>query len=283
VYRRPERARTPSQSLRRTCSSSTGRHWVRLGATGCLALLAAMPVWGSANAGAAPTHARGSMVALTPVGGRRAGLNSTISATSPNWAGYAVAGKGVTFPDVVGSWTQPAVQCPTNAATESAFWVGIDGYVKTSKTVEQIGTHADCDKAKKSKTGVPTYEAWWEMYPAPPTLIPDTVHAGDSMTAEVSAAGSSFTLTLTDNSAPAWSFSITESSSSAQQSSAEWIVESPTSKLANFGSVTFSGLTLTFAPGSAKFNEYLVDMAKKGVAKATTTPISSSSFTVTTG
>jgi hypothetical protein len=217
---------------------------------------------------------------------------------STNWAGFAVTGKGVTFTDAVGSWVQPSVICPTNAAEAASFWVGLDGFLKTSSTVEQIGTDSDCDKAnKKAKIpGGPTYYAWYEMYPNLPVAITqkastgacisDCVFPGDDMTADVSGASGAFTLTLTDNSR-GWSFT-TVQSASAQQSSAEWIAEAPSGcngcssvKLAEFGDVTFSGLAVTASTSSTAFNQAQINMYKGKTERAATgSEVNGSSFTV---
>ena len=214
----------------------------------------------------------------------------TTTAKSSNWAGYAVSAPGVTFSDVVGSWTQPAVSCPTNAQQDASFWVGIDGYAKGASTVEQIGTDSDCDKGNKKKPGGPNYYAWWEMYPGASNSITNTnktfdpVFPHDSMTAQVSVSGTSFTLTLTD-ATQGWSFTTTQSSASAPQSSAEWIAEAPSGcngcssvKLADFGSVTFSGLAVTASASS--FNDTQITMTKGKTVRAATVANSTSSFTV---
>jgi hypothetical protein len=211
-----------------------------------------------------------------------------LTAKSSNWAGFAVSAKGVTFSDVVGSWVQPAVTCQGNAQQDSSFWVGIDGYAKGAGTVEQTGTDSDCNKGTKKNPGGPHYYAWWTMYPAPSVdisaVVPaDTVTPGDSMTAQVSASGGSFTLTLTD--AGKWTYSTTQSSSAAPQSSAEWIAEAPSGcngcasvKLADFGSVMFDGLSVTAS--AAAFNYTQISMYKGKNPRALTTATSTSSFTV---
>ncbi len=106
---------------------------------------------------------------------------------------------------VTGSWVVPKVSGSGN--TYSALWVGIDG--NTSSTVEQIGTSQDVSN------GVPSYSAWWEMYPNGMTNItrtttatgvttktPFNVAPGDTITASVQyvTSSNSFVLTLTDGS-----------------------------------------------------------------------------------
>ena len=110
---------------------------------------------------------------------------------STNWSGYATYKTGTTFTDVKGSWVQPSAACPSRKAQYSSFWVGIDGY--NSGTVEQTGTDADCNGRNN-----PAYYAWYEMYPNPPVNLSMTITPGDTISAEVSASGNTFTLTIKD-------------------------------------------------------------------------------------
>jgi hypothetical protein len=130
--------------------------------------------------------------------------------------------------------------------------VGIDG--DPSATVEQDGTDSDC------AGGTPNYYAWYETYgPSntnPPAnggasvTIPSlTVNPGDLMTGTVTVSGTTFTLTITDDTS-GHSFSIPEVWSVPQRSSAEWIVERPQvggslASLTNFGVASFSSATAT--------------------------------------
>ncbi|MGA2255267.1 MAG: G1 family glutamic endopeptidase [Thermoguttaceae bacterium] len=173
---------------------------------------------------------------------------STISA---NWAGY-VAATDLNQPQsgsvsaVSGSWHVPAV---TGTGTAySAVWVGMDGY--NSSTVEQIGTESDLIN------GRPQYSVWYEMYPQSSVAITTmTVSPGDSISASVQyvASGANagqFKVTIADMSRPNDSFTTYQSASGAQRSSAEWIVEVPSSSsgvvpLANFASVTFTNASAT--------------------------------------
>jgi len=212
--------------------------------------------------------------------------SATGMTTSKTWAGFALT--GVTFSDVIGSWVQPMVPqsgpCPPQQE-DAAFWVGMDGYSPTSRTVEQIGTDSDCNKGTKRIPGGPHYYAWWQMYPQSSVTVASTcptcqVSPGDSMTAEVSASGSTFTLSLTDNTA-SWTFSTVQSSAAAPAASAEWITEDPlkspggpAGKLADFGAVTFSGLTVT---SNGKGTPVQISMKNKASTAMTTL----SSFVVT--
>ncbi len=160
------------------------------------------------------------------------------SVSSTNWSGFAVTGPSGSVSDAKGSWVVSTIQgtCPgTNQY--SSFWVGIDGY--SSGTVEQTGTDSDC------QGGAPTYYAWYEFFPHPSFIINGiTVHPGDKISAEVKAGGhGSFTVSITDTTT-GQSFSTSSRVNRAQQSSAEWIAEAPSSSggilpLANFGTASF--------------------------------------------
>jgi hypothetical protein len=162
------------------------------------------------------------------------------SATSTNWSGYATFGGGNNFTDVKGNWIQPTAHCNTRGNRYSSFWVGIDGY--TSNSVQQIGTEANCNGRNR-----PDYYAWWEMYPDPSNRIGLAVHPGDSISAEVSVSGNTYTLFIKNNST-GQSFS-TQQNTTASDANAEWVAEAPSiclaackvAKLTNFGTVNFSG------------------------------------------
>jgi Peptidase A4 family len=165
---------------------------------------------------------------------------------STNWSGYA-AQTSLTAPlknsvtDVKGQWTvTPVSGGATN--TYSSTWVGIDGY--SSSTVEQIGIESDW------YNGGPRYYAWYEMYPKWPVVIYAVpVAVGDAISAEVSFVGKNqFQLSITNLTTGA-TYSTTQRAK-ASRSSAEWIVEAPSSRygvlpLTNFGTVTFTAAQAT--------------------------------------
>lgn len=160
--------------------------------------------------------------------------NTTV--TSSNWSGYASAGANGHYTKVSGAWTEPTGTC-TSGNKYSSFWVGLDGY--NSGSVEQTGTDVDCSGS------TPVYYGWYEMYPAFPVNFSNTVRPGDHFTASVTFSGTStFTLVLSDTTR-GWSHTITKSQSGLARSSAECIVEAPSSSsgvlpLANFGTLNFS-------------------------------------------
>jgi hypothetical protein len=202
---------------------------------------------------------------------------STLS-YSTNWAGYAVTAGAGSVSQVSGSWVVPTVS--SSVSGYSSAWVGIDGY--NSSTVEQIGTDSDY------LNGQAQYYAWYEMYPAYPVNLSLTIHSGDTISASVTYTGpKQFTLSITDVTTGG-AFSTTQTSSSAQRSSAEWIQEAPSSggvlPLSNFGTINFSGVSATISgttgPADQSWSNttlYQSDMiTKTGSLKATTSSLSDS-------
>src|SRR5262249_2522421 len=134
-------------------------------------------------------------------------------------------------------------------------------------------------------------------YPNPSIKISSVaIHAGDTVSAEVSAIGQSFTVTLTNVTTSA-SFTTTQTVSSALATSAEWVAEAPSScfitctvlPLANFGTVNFSG---SFATGNghtgsindaAWSNDAITMVNSHGAQKAVPSALSADgqSFSVT--
>ncbi len=199
----------------------------------------------------------------------------TTSASSLNWAGYAVT--GTNFTSVTGSFIVPSLSTSTRSSgghgfgfngfshngygneisaapagsfgnaygggggfsstSYAAFWAGIDGI--TSSTVEQAGV------LMESSNGHATYSVWAEFYPSAPVYASWQPSAGNVIVVYVNYTGSSntFTATVKDlNTTQA--FSNTTTVSGAARSSAEWIAEAPSSStgilpLADFGTVQF--------------------------------------------
>ncbi len=202
--------------------------------------------------------------------------------TSLNWSGYAVQ-SSLTSPlsgvvqKVTGTWGVPTVTQSSSSKTYSANWVGIDGY--SSSTVEQLGTEQDW-----TPNG-PVYYAWYEMYPKIGFLISGfPVSPGDTITASVEYIGNGiFTLSMSNVTQNAF-FSINQRSAQAQRSSAEWIVEAPSSggtlPLADFGTCKFTGCTTTLNGHTGSINDSQwqydqIDMQTKAdVIKADTSRLS---------
>jgi len=184
-----------------------------------------------------------------------------------NWSGYTDVESGaIRVSSVSGQWVIPAVQCPSGPYRyQDAFiaqWVGIDGVL--DDTVEQLGTGAQCFE------GVTYYYVWYEMFPAGMVeegtveCIDENVDCpqpGDHIAASVTVTRdgtttNNYTLSLTDSTNPAESFSVTASctSSTCLDSSAEWIVERP-----------------AFAPADLVQFTPLVDFSKTGFSNGALT------------
>lgn len=167
------------------------------------------------------------------------------TASSSNWAGYAVHRAGVRFTKVLGTWTQPNARCSARNPTFSAMWVGLGGYAQSSNALEQIGTEVDCTSSGKVSSS-----AWYELVPAASRTIRMKVRPGDTMSATVSVTGHRVVLSLSDTTAHK-TFRKVVYPSAVDVSSAEWILEAPsdcaaanlcqTLPLADFGSAAFAG------------------------------------------
>ena len=203
--------------------------------------------------------------------------------TSTNWSGYADTGSA--FSKVAASWTEPSATCSSGAEQLAAFWVGIDGY--TSSSVEQDGTLIECYQGQAYQY------TWWEMYPTNSIqVVGSTVAAGDAITSVVTRSGTSYTLTVTDSTHTADSFTRSETCSSCANTSAEWIAEAPSSgssvyPLANFKSWTATNASVTEGSTSGTISSFtddeitMIDSSKRVKAQPGSLNGSGSSFAVT--
>jgi Peptidase A4 family len=136
-----------------------------------------------------------STASASPVTGQLLKLGPKLSAntnTSDNWFGYnlgTLADGDTLFNSISGSWTVPtATQHNSGTAEDSADWIGIGGGCVdsgcdvTDNTLIQTGTEQDV-----SSTGATSYDAWYELVPAPELEITSmTVNPGDQMHASIS-------------------------------------------------------------------------------------------------
>lgn len=211
--------------------------------------------------------------------------NETTS-ESYNWSGYALTGATGSVTDVKSSWVIPSVAgtCGRIPQGYAAFWTGIDGW--ESATVEQIGTDSDCVNLEGTRTGTPTYYAWYEFYPADAYLIgrysasgaceSDCLSPGDRISAEVRLTpngpgrigpggvvphpvGPLFTVTITDET-QRWSFTTSAMVPGAKLSSAEWVVEAP------YGCKSSGRFCALADFGTADYGNYLTSVAQTAYA-----------------
>jgi hypothetical protein len=160
------------------------------------------------------------------------------SAQSTDWSG--LVDSGATFTAASGQWAVPAVQ-PTQAATASATWVGLDGVGPVGSPVIQAGT------AQESSGGATSYFAWYEVYPDQAVLV-GSVSPGDQMKATIyQDSPGTWTIDMAD--LTSGQSTSGEVSYSGPGASAEWIEEIPltahgTTTLADFGNVQFSNMLI---------------------------------------
>jgi hypothetical protein len=116
--------------------------------------------------------------------------------------------------------------------------------LQNAKDLEQIGTSADC-----AASGRPVYAIWLELFPAAPKTIKLTVLPGDKIVASVTVHSHEATMRIRNLTSGA-RFSRTERRSRLDATSADWIVEAPSTclsselcealPLTDFGHVAFS-------------------------------------------
>ena len=194
--------------------------------------------------------------------------------TSGNWAGYVVDGASKSFTTVESTFTLPKVSCTGEGDT--SFWVGFDG--DTSNSVEQIGASGDCDGT------TPDYYAWWEMYPAGVHELSNTTKPGDVFDAKVTYGGSGkYTLFLNDKT-EGWTVTKNETSTSAQDNSAEVIFEAAgpeSDAVPKFSPVAMSNNTVN-GKSLASESTTEIDLVRNGHTLVTPGSVGSSgSFTFT--
>lgn len=181
-------------------------------------------------------------------------IGNVATLQSQNWAGYAVGRSGVKFKKIKATFFVPFLNCTvtpgnTSPGNFSSHWVGLDGV--NSGTVEQDGIEADCIG------GTPRYFAWREVFPRPEQPFNMNIHPGDSITATVTFLKSShkFKMEVRDNST-ARHRTVRQRCSGAtcKRNSAEVISEAPTvggnqSSLADYGALSYSGISITNGSG----------------------------------
>jgi hypothetical protein len=233
-------------------------------ALGAGAAASANAASGGASAPAGSTGLTGSTTGTTgPTG--TSGSTGTTGSTAPNasnpsvssnWAGYAVTGQsGVVrhFKHVTGSWVQPTATCTPGSDSYSAYWVGLGGYLQSSRKLEQVGTEADCDIS-----GATQYYAWYELVPSAPVTLKLAIAPGDAISAAVSVKGAYVTVTLADQTRGT-RISKRLHFAAPDTTSAEWIAEAPSAcnstgvceplPLADFGVVDFTNAAVRIADG----------------------------------
>lgn len=230
------------------------------------------------------------------------------------WSGYAMTNGA--FTSMTATWNVAAVKYvayPSSPAVEStSTWIGIGG--DPTPVLIQLGTEQDV-----TKDNIALYTVWYELYPADSFNIDATrfaVNPGDMITATMQCIApspcvdnkpSTWIITLADGNR--WKFSMQvqnpppniatfnnpgNDNPSTNLDTAEWIMEAPCespcsnlydymSYLPNFGTTTFSGLSVNGQPPKMnKFDNGLMVTDPHGKAWSMPSELSSdNSFTLT--
>jgi hypothetical protein len=178
-----------------------------------------------------------STASASPVTGQLIKVGPKLSVntnTSDNWFGYNLGTLGDgdnLFSAITGNWTVPtATQHTSGQAEDSADWIGIGGGCVNSgcdasdETLIQTGTEQDV-----SSTGATSYDAWYELVPAPELEISNmTIEPGDQMHASLTQlAGESNVWEITIEDVTRGETYSTTVPYSSTQDTAEWIEETP--------------------------------------------------------
>jgi hypothetical protein len=220
-------------------STTAGRAGKRLTLAAVVCLISCFAFAGTAMA---RFSSSGQLLRLTHLG-----FNTN---TSSNWFGYqqgALEQGGKLFNSISGNWTVPtATQHTSGQAEDSADWIGVGGgCVDAScavgdETLIQTGTEQDV-----SATGAASYDAWYELVPAPELEITSmTVAPGDQMHATISQVVGDvdvWDVTIQDLTRSE-SYSTTVPYPSTMDT-AEWIEETPLEIGANAGFAALPNLT----------------------------------------
>ena len=206
----------------------------------------------AAGSASASLSAHGQLLHLAPP----TRLNSN---DSDNWFGYnigSLADNDTLFHSITGNWTVPkATQHTKGQAEDSADWIGIGGGCvnsgcdATDETLIQTGTEQDV-----SSTGATSYDAWYELVPAPELEISNmTIEPGDQMHASLTQlAGESNVWEITIEDVTRGEAYSTTAPYSSTQDTAEWIEETPLeigtdaglASLPNLTNPAWNGLTV---------------------------------------
>jgi hypothetical protein len=161
--------------------------------------------------------------ARLPAMRRLAPVSPSPAVTSRNWSGYVAAGGP--FLGVQGTFTVPNLAWAP-WATRASEWVGIDG--RRNGYLIQAGVEQDYDPS----TGLVSHYAWWQILPDHPTQveIPLIVLPGDEITVVIGRRRDRrhWSIVVSDDTT-GQTFS-TRRLYGGPASSAEWIVEAPTTQ-----------------------------------------------------
>ncbi len=193
-----------------------------------------------------------------------------------NWSGYIESGGPFTV--VAGTFTVPNLVA-TPGTTTTSEWVGIDGYSNTALI------QAGVTEAYNPATNLVHLHAWWEILPDVETPISLALATGNQVTVTIGQVMPGTWAIKVTNDSTGQSFSTLQSYAGAG-TSAEWIVEAPTSvvtgqdTLGNYTpNVTFTSLGITGM--ATQLTEAI--MVQSGIVVSTPSSLTSNGFTVAYG
>lgn len=179
--------------------------------------------------------------------------NETQVSYSSNWAGAVLVGSG--YKTVTGTFVVPTPKKPTGGSSSTTYsasaWVGIDG--DTCQTaILQTGVDFNVKGTSVS------FDAWYEWFPDYAyTFTGFSIAAGNTIKVTASATSTSAgSVTITNvSTGKTVTHSFSGQSGKLCETNAEWIVEDFEENgslvpLANFGTVKFTGASVTTTSGS---------------------------------
>jgi hypothetical protein len=195
---------------------------------------------------------------------------------SENWSGYVLPTTSGSVSQVGADWTVPSANCASTPNSYSSSWVGIDG--ELDGQVLQTGTETACVKGQQVDNG------WFENYPSPPVTLALTVHSGDLISGEIrQIASGSWSYVLTDLTSGQVATSPSPVAYNGPGSSAEWIEEDPGDQilpLTDFGTVTFSNVSVNGAAPTLDPADNGLNMVQKGQLAAQSSQFADGAFSV---
>lgn len=231
---------------------------------------------------------------VPPTSTTQPGPTTTTTAPAPaaiestNWSGYAAELSSNSVTEVGATWIVPMLNCSATPTGEDANWVGVDGTSASAPALFQTGVLDRCVAGSQES------QTWWEDIqgnPPAPAQGLFAVQPGDAITASVS-----------EVSPGTWRYAVTDKTTgqtaTAQMSydgpgaSADYIEEDPSiessfgslslAPLADFGTVSFSGLTLNGSLPPLSFSTDSIEIVQSGsVLASPSAPTSGGGFTVT--
>jgi Peptidase A4 family len=201
--------------------------------------------------------------------------------TSRNWSGYAL--KGGPYTAVTGTFQLPLIFSTSACRDTYSQWVGIDGV--GNQDLLQAGISEQMSNVWGVCTRHPQVWAWWETLPGPEApFVTLPVRPGQSVTVTIAEVFTGWWFVGVFNNSTGREIS-TQVLYNGPHSSAEWVVEAPSSTLCSTGAhfEVFSVCNMAGFAGQARFTGLdavgpskemaEVDLVQHGVQVANPSPV----------